>query len=133
MEKNLFPSNAIITDRTIEINEELRGRPLRSTWRRGPWDSEPDIVSWQDEATGLRCLIVRTSLGSLYGYVGVDHTHPWAGLAYSGCINGHAPLTFEERKAKKQKWYDEALAAFEADPSDSNRSMLKISELQETA
>lgn len=129
MEKNLFPSNAIITDRTIEINEELRGRPLRSTWRRGPWDSEPDIVSWTDEVTGLECLIVRTSLGSLCGYVGVPATHPWAGMAYSGCINGHAPLTHDVRKAKKQKWYDEAKAADDADSTDNTRSWLRIAEL----
>lgn len=48
----------------------------KSTWPRGPWDDEPDKKQWQDEATGLPCLIVRSRLGSLCGYVGIAEGHP---------------------------------------------------------
>jgi hypothetical protein len=54
----------------------------RSRWGSGPWDTEPDKVSWIDAATGLDCLIVRGSVGSLCGYAGVLPTHPWHGAEY---------------------------------------------------
>lgn len=63
----------------------------KSRWLRGPWDNEPDKVQWVDEATGLPCVIRRSPLGSLAGYVGVmdpERNHP----ARSGkfCV----PVTF---------------------------------------
>lgn len=54
----------------------------RSRWASGPWDDEPDKLSWIDEATGLDCLIVRNHMGGLCGYVGVPPEHPWHGVAY---------------------------------------------------
>lgn len=42
---------------------------------RGEWDAEPDKMQWQDEATGLPCLIVRGPDGALCGYVGVAEGH----------------------------------------------------------
>lgn len=54
----------------------------KSKWPRGPWDDEPDKVQWQDEATGLPCLIVRSPVGALCGYVGVPPDHPWHGKEY---------------------------------------------------
>lgn len=56
--------------------EERREKIDRSKWRRGPWDDEPDFRQWQDEATGLPCLIVRSRRGNLCGYVGVSSAHP---------------------------------------------------------
>lgn len=49
----------------------------KRAWPRGPWDTEPDKLQWQDETTGLPCLIVRNRLGGLCGYVGVPMDH-WA-------------------------------------------------------
>lgn len=60
----------------------------KSTWGPGPWQEEPDKMSWTDEATGLPCLIVRNSAGALCGYVGVAAGHPWHGIGYSGCVTG---------------------------------------------
>jgi hypothetical protein len=54
----------------------------RSRWGSGPWDTEPDKVSWIDAGTGLDCLIVRNRTGALCGYVGVPPTHPWHGAEY---------------------------------------------------
>lgn len=56
----------------------------KSDWPRGPWDNEPDKIQWQDEVTGLPCLIVRGPVGALCGYVGVPKSHPAYGLSYDG-------------------------------------------------
>lgn len=59
----------------------------KSAWGNGPWQDEPDKVQWQDEATGLPCLIVRGPIGAWCGYVGVAESHPWFGIAYSGRLD----------------------------------------------
>lgn len=56
----------------------------KSAWGDGPWQAEPDKMQWQDERTGLPCLIVRGPMGALCGYVGVATTHPAYGLSYDG-------------------------------------------------
>lgn len=48
----------------------------KSGWDAGPWQDEPDKVSWVDDETDLPCLIVRGP-SSLCGYVGVPEGHPW--------------------------------------------------------
>lgn len=58
----------------------------KSSWPRGEWDGEPDKIQWRDEATGLPCLIVRSPLGALCGYVGVTNAHAWHGKDYSDAI-----------------------------------------------
>lgn len=55
----------------------------KTEWGNGPWQNEPDKVSWTDEETGLPCLVVRNHGGALCGYVGVDPNHPWHGVDYS--------------------------------------------------
>lgn len=60
----------------------------KSTWGPGAWQSEPDKAQWQDEETGLPCLMVRNRGGALCGYVGVPDTHPWHGKDYSACVKG---------------------------------------------
>lgn len=56
----------------------------KTAWGDGPWLNEPDKRQWQDEATGLSCLIVRGPVGALCGYVGVPEGHPAYGLSYDG-------------------------------------------------
>ena len=58
----------------------------KSGWPAGPWHREPDKIQWQDEATGLPCLIVRGPVGSLCGYVGVPSGHPLHGKDASTCM-----------------------------------------------
>lgn len=62
----------------------------KSTWGPGPWADEPDKMQWQDEKTGLPCLIVRNSQGSgaLCGYVGVPPGHRLHGKLYNDRIEG---------------------------------------------
>ena len=55
----------------------------KSTWAPGPWQTEPDLEEWTDDATGLTCRIVRIpGRGYLCGYVGVPPEHPWYGADY---------------------------------------------------
>jgi len=88
----------------------------KSDWSRGPWDSEPDKIQWQDEATGLPCLIVRGPVGALCGYVGVSPDHPLHGKEYDAAdMEVHGGLTFadgcsEISREKWQKWRTRQLA-----------------------
>ncbi len=69
----------------------------KSTWPKGPWIDEPDKKQWQDEETGLPCLIVRVSgSGHLCGYVGVLPGHPYYEDEYNNHydLDAHSGLTF---------------------------------------
>jgi len=49
----------------------------KSKWGPGDWQSEPDEVSWLDEASGYACPVKRhPRVGNLCGYVGIPSTHP---------------------------------------------------------
>ena len=59
----------------------------KSGWKlRGEWDAEPDKMQWQDEATGLPCLIVRGPSGALCGYVGVAEGHKFYEADYDAVM-----------------------------------------------
>jgi hypothetical protein len=69
----------------------------KSEWGEGPWQTEPDKIQWQDEATGLPCLIVRNTrvTGALCGYVGVAEGHPDFAKGYNDVeVEVHGGLTF---------------------------------------
>jgi hypothetical protein len=76
---------------------EYRGVRDRSDWNQGPWDNEPDKIQWPDEATGLPCLIVRSHVGVLCGYVGVTSDHPAFGKQYDEIdVYVHGGLSFAD-------------------------------------
>lgn len=72
----------------------------RSEWPSGEWDSEPDKLQWQDEATGFACLVHRSNFGAWCGYVGVPPSHPLHGRFYEDInknianLDVHGGLTF---------------------------------------
>jgi hypothetical protein len=70
----------------------------KTEWGDGPWMEEPDKVQFQDEATGLPCLIVRNHFGNLCGYVGVGENHCYFGKGYDEIdyevVEVHGGLTF---------------------------------------
>lgn len=80
----------------------------KSSWKRGPWDNEPDKAQWRDETTGMPCLLVRhPTSGHLCGYVGVAEGHPLFGKGYDdvrvptdnneyGYPDVHGGLTFAD-------------------------------------
>lgn len=56
---------------------------------------EPDKIQFQDEATGMPCLIVRGPAGALCGYVGVNPDHPLYEKEYEYAdVDVHGGLTF---------------------------------------
>jgi hypothetical protein len=78
----------------------------KSEWGDGPWQSEPDKKQWQDEATGLPCMILRGPSGSWCGYVGVHPYHPAANLHYDGEPDPVAQAKREAFKRDIKEWRD---------------------------
>lgn len=68
----------------------------KSQWGEGPWQNEPDKIQWQDEETGYPCLIHRSHMGFLCGYVGLQSTHPLYGQHYDKAqdCEVHGGLTY---------------------------------------
>jgi hypothetical protein len=55
----------------------------KAGWPPGPWSTEPDLLRWVDEATGITCEIRRMShLGHLCGYILIPPGHPLHGVEY---------------------------------------------------
>lgn len=79
---------------------EYRNVVDKAGWPHGPWCDEPDKIQWQDEATGLACLIIRGPEGALCGYVGVPLGHPLHGIDYGQCPQGEAC----PERMKYQSW-----------------------------
>lgn len=52
----------------------------RDRWPAGPWDGEPDRIAWDDDVTGLQCIMLRNRMGAWCGYVAVPAGHPWHGV-----------------------------------------------------
>lgn len=76
---------------------EYRGVVDKSKWAVGPWTTEPDKIQWQDEETGLPCLIVRNDYGALCGYVGVKEGHPYYRKHYGDVsVDVHGGLTYSD-------------------------------------
>lgn len=82
-----------ISEYSIPDFKEKRFKP-------GPWMEEPDRVLYKDTVTGYDCLIRRSAVGFLCGYVGVPRTHPAYGKHYddeSLCgVEVHGGLTYSE-------------------------------------
>lgn len=69
----------------------------RSEWSAGPWDDEPDKISWTDEETELPCLLVRNGMGAWCGYVAVEPGHPYWDRDYADVpASVHGGLTFSD-------------------------------------
>jgi hypothetical protein len=65
----------------------------RAGWGTGPWDGEPDRIEWRYK--GLPCLMVRTDMGSLCGYVALPSEHPLFEKNYDDIgVNVHGGLTY---------------------------------------
>jgi hypothetical protein len=72
--------------------------PDRNEWGPGPWEDEPDKKQWTDPETGLPCLIVRSAVGALCGYVGVPKTHALFEKDYDDAkVEVHGGLSFASR------------------------------------
>ena len=81
----------------------LYDEKIKATWGTGAWSGEVDLVRWVDKATGLPCVVYRTDMGSLCGYIGIKETLStmyslFYGLGYEdellGEVRVHGGLTF---------------------------------------
>lgn len=89
------------TDNAVKIYNDVVDK---SSWPRGEWDNEPDKIQWKDKTTGYPCLIVRSQLGNLCGYVGVPEGHPLHHGDYDDenfpVLLAHGGITFADTCAK---------------------------------
>lgn len=70
----------------------------KSEWGEGPWQGEPDKMTWVDPATNLDCMIHRNGAGALCGYVGVPADHPYYGQDYDNVdVEVHGGLTYANK------------------------------------
>jgi hypothetical protein len=91
---------------TDRKEEKLYGPEFREGWGEGPWQDEPDQITWTDPESGYPCAIGRQAiLGSLFGYVGIPATHPYHDApeearneldAHGGINWSHGHLPWEE-------------------------------------
>lgn len=84
----------------------------KTKWLRGEWNDEPDEISWQDEKTGLSCLILRTECtGALCGYVGVSSDHSHYKKSYNELEKRddypdvHGGLTYAGERSEEGLWW----------------------------
>lgn len=70
----------------------------RDRWPSGPWDNEPDEVTWTygTEQGQVRCRVDRGRLGQLNGYVEIPAGHPWYAVTDIWVSGVHGGLTFAE-------------------------------------
>tara|TARA_R110000868_G_scaffold406520_1_gene687025 strand:- start:3367 stop:3768 length:402 start_codon:yes stop_codon:yes gene_type:complete len=75
----------------------------------GPWTNEPDRVEFLHYA--VECIVLRTTMGHLCGYVKVPVGHPWHGQGYEEIDIGdycpHGGLTFSGSliKGAPEEWW----------------------------
>lgn len=66
----------------------------KSGWGGGPWDDEPDRLSWIDPDSSLPCLALRhINLGHWCGYVGVPVGHRYYASQAIGALEVHGKVT----------------------------------------
>lgn len=65
---------------TDYVERRVYGPEFHERWGAGPWDDEPDEISWIDSHSGFRCVVRRNDLGALCGYVAVGPDHPAHGF-----------------------------------------------------
>lgn len=77
---NEAPVAYAVANTTITAHQ-LYHNPSRRPTESGPWDLEADKVAWVDAETGLGCIMLRQTDGTVSGYVGVPSAHPLFGFA----------------------------------------------------
>lgn len=77
---------------------------VKEAWGKGAWEKEHDCVTWTDPTTQLPCIVFRTEVGALNGYVGIALGSVLHGVAYDSAVfeevKVHGGLTFGEQFTK---------------------------------
>lgn len=78
----------------------------RTGWPKGPWDNEPDRITWlieEPDGWSFSCLLLRQETGHLCGYISIPWGHPLnpdAGLpCFDLGLDVHGGITYSERRA----------------------------------
>lgn len=80
----------------MEILKEWYNLIDKSTWPKGPWNEEPDLVNLRIRE--YYCQIIRTDFGVLNGYVALWKGHKEYGKGYNSIdIDVHGGLSFSEQ------------------------------------
>ncbi len=75
--------------------QEWTGLVNRGSWALGgPWVGEADFRAFVEPSTGIQCLVVRTGMGHLCGYVGIPTWHPWHNDSGLHCVDVHGGVTY---------------------------------------
>lgn len=78
---------------------------VKESWGKGAWEKEHDCVTWTDPTTQLPCIVYRTEMGTLNGYVGIALGNVLHGVtddsAVFGKVNVHGGLTFSGQFTKE--------------------------------
>ena len=110
MPKNKTPSQALATSvgldsyaiaNTTIAATQLFKIPARHPHGEGPWDNEADKIAWIDERTGIPCIILRQTNGTLSGYAAVEPGHPLYGYNHDAIpselrVVSHGGLNYAE-------------------------------------
>lgn len=82
----------------MQVPTIVKHKYVKSGYPDGPWIEEPDMMQWEDEATGLPCLMHRhPGTGSWCGYVGVREGHPHYRKHYDELdLEVHGGLTYSD-------------------------------------
>ena len=110
MPKNKTPSQALATSvgldsyaiaNTAIAATQLFKIPARHPHGEGPWDNEADKIAWIDERTGIPCIILRQTNGTLSGYAAVEPGHPLYGYNHDAIpselrVVSHGGLNYAE-------------------------------------
>lgn len=88
---------------TEKISRILYGAEFREGWGPGPWQLEPDQVTWTEGP--YRCEIHRQSiLGHLCGYVSMARSHPaYKQRAEARDFDMHGGCTYSRREGNRWK------------------------------
>ena len=95
-----LPAEYILDGEAVQPMQLYHNRGIwKSDTPPGVWMDEPSKIAWQDEATGLDCIIRREWSDCLGGYVGMDERHPLFGYGCRALNNAfdiqvHGGLTY---------------------------------------
>ena len=85
------------------LDEEMQ---MKLLIQERPWEKEPDLEEWVDEATGYKCTVMRhASLEHLNGYVAIPKGHKvWGKGEDVMDVDVHGGLTYSSVDKETDEW-----------------------------
>lgn len=73
----------------------------RSNFREGPWDNEPDFLTWN--YLSINCEIKRTKMGCLCGYIYVKNNNQFP-KSFENIFDVHGGITYDSYTEEDDMW-----------------------------